>query len=191
MNLKRWVLYVIHVLWDFTINGCMTRFSDHWVYGEQHWLDIVEISFPVWHLSEYLFTWLQKWMQQLKKNLHSQILNKFWSLQIEYRIFINVLFQNFGDMFTVSYTSWQSLWTVIYFFLNQENPIWCSHFIVYSSTKRMRTATLKMKMIVTSTSWPTCPYKGTTFKSSIITGHAHIKGLLLRVQSSLAHTHMK
>lgn len=79
-------------------------------------------------------------------------------------------------MFTVSYTSWQSLWTVIYFFLNQENPIWCAHFIVYSSTKRMRTATLKMKMIVTSTSWPTCPYKGTTFKSSIITGPCPYKG---------------
>lgn len=138
--------------------------------------------------------------------MHSQILNKFWSLQIEYRIFINVFFQYFGDMFTVSYTSWQSLWTVIYFFLNQENPIWCAHFIVYSSTKRMRTATLKMKMIVTSTSWPTCPYKGTTFKSSIITGPCPYKGttsegsiitgphpyeVVLRVLSSLANAHMK
>lgn len=40
----------------------------------------------------------------------------------------------------------------------------------------MKTATLKMKMIVTSTSWPTCPYKGTTFKSSIITGPCPYKG---------------
>lgn len=46
-------------------------------------------------------------------------------------------------------------------------------------------------MIVTSTSWPTCPYKGTTSKISIIMGHAHIKGLVLRVQPSLAHAYIK